>query len=273
MKHTYRLPVLVFASALTMFGCTKKHEEVDLSGIHGTTAAVRETMAPTTAAVEITTAPETKDSAQTFPDSSANVSARIETFKEDAVSIEYPVVSNLTDSKIQEGVNELLRSNAIAIKDYYTAEDPVTLDVTCKVISVDRSRLTAVYKGTCKTESAAYPTNIFYTNTLDLKQVKSLGFNDYSDAYTMAGYLMSDDVRFYQSTPDLTQALLAHRAASSIEEYTKLFNQADFPLSSAPDALFPESFSYTHEGTLYFSIPVPHALGDYAIVTFDIDGK
>ena len=34
-----------------------------------------------------------------------------------------------------------------------------------------------------------------------------------------------------------------------------------------------ESFSYTHEGVLYFSIPVPHALGDYAIVTFNMDGK
>ena len=271
MKRTYILPLLVLSSSLAIFGCTKKHEEVDLSGIH--TTAAKETMAPTTAAVEVTTAAETQDSPETSKDPSANVSAEIETFKEGTVSIQYPVVSNLSDSKTQDKVNELLFANATAITSYFTEEEGVTLDITCKVISVDRSRLTAVYKGTSTVQGAAYPTNLFYTNTVDLKQVKSLGFNDYADAYTMAGYLMSDDVKFYQAGAELTQALLEYRAASSVEEYTQIFNRADFPLSSAPDALFPESFSYTHEGILYFSIPVPHALGDYAIVTFNIDGK
>ena len=36
---------------------------------------------------------------------------------------------------------------------------------------------------------------------------------------------------------------------------------------------FPESFCYSHEVFLYFSIPYPHALEDYAIITFTLDGK
>ena len=234
-------------------------------------------MAPTTAPVEVTTAAETtkavSESETGVSESSANVSADIETFTDGTISIQYPVVSNLSDSGTQKAVNELLLANATAITRFIPPEDPVTINVTCKVISVDRSRLTAVYEGTQQVQGAAYPTNIFYTNTVDLKQVKSLGFNDYSDAYTMAGYVMSGDVEFYQASPDLTAALLAHRAAMSVEQYTQLFDQADFPLSSSQDASFPESFSYTHEGVLYFSIPVPHALGDYAIVKFNIDGK
>lgn len=274
MKPTYILPLLVLGSSVMIFGCTKKHEEVDLSGIH-TTAAVRETMAPTTAAVEVTSSAPTEAS-QEADGSALNVSAAVETFKDTShgsVSIQYPVVSNLSDSKTQEEVNRLLLANATAIIGSITAEDSVTIDISCKVISVDRSRLTAVYKGTMQVQGSPYPTNVFYTNTVDLKQVKSLGFNDYSDAYTMAGYVMSDDVQFYQSTADLNQALLSHRATMSVEQYTQLFDQADFPLSSTEDGFFPESFSYTHEGVLYFSIPVPHPLGDYAIVTFNIDGK
>lgn len=281
MRRTYIMPLLILTSSVMLMSCKKKQDDTDLSGIHTTAQAPKETMAAATSApVEVTTAAETTKAAQEAETGSdgalANVSANIETFQDSSagsVSIQYPVVSNLSDPQTQKAVNELLFNNATAIAGFVTKDGPGTIDITCKVISVDRSRLTAVYKGTAQAQGSAYPTNVFYTNTVDLKQVKSLGFNDYSDAYTMAGYLMSDDVEFYQAAPELTQALLNHRASMSVEQYTQIFDQADFPLSSQEGASFPESFSYTHEGVLYFSIPVPHALGDYAIVTFNIDGK
>lgn len=274
MKHRHLLPIF-FLTFIAISGCTGRHEAVDLSGIH--TSAARETMVSSTvsATAPLTTAAETTQESSSSKDI-ANVSAVVETYtdaKNGSVSIQYPVVSNLSDASIQDAVNKLLFTNATAIVDAIASETPVTFDITCRVESVDRSRLTAVYKGFYQAEGSAYPTNVFYTNTVDLKQAKSLGFNDYSDAYTMAGYVMSDDVRFYQTGDDETEALLAHRAAMSVEQYTQMFEQADFPLSTDEDAPFPESFSYTHEGVLYFSIPVPHTLGDYAIVTFNMDGK
>ena len=104
-------------------------------------------------------------------------------------------------------------------------------------------------------------------------EIRSLGFNDYSDAYTMAGYVMSEDVEFFGADPLLTEELLKYRADQSLEYFTALFNQADFPLDPDGDAAFPESFSYTGGSMLYFSIPVPHALGDYALIQFPLDGK
>ena len=83
---------------------------------------------------------------------------------------------------------------------------------------------------------AAYPVSVFYTNTVDLNQVRNLGLSDYTDGYTMAGYVL-----------------------------------ADFPLAS--DTVWPESFSYENHGTICFSVPVPHALGDYVIVAFDPSTK
>ena len=52
---------------------------------------------------------------------------------------------------------------------------------------------------------------------------------------------------------------------------TEVFNGADFPLAS--ENAWPESFSYESHGTICFSVPVPHALGDYVIVTFNPSTK
>ena len=163
------------------------------------------------------------------------------------------------------------------------------LTIDCKVVSLDTSRITVVYQGEYYVKQGAYPVQTFYTNTVDLNQVKSLGINDYSDAYTMAGYLMSDDVRFVSAEPEsvsslwdihfvaaepkLTSALWDYRSSQSIDYFTDLLNKADFPSKNEDTSIFPESFSYLSNSTLYFSIPVPHALGDYAIVAYPMDGK
>ena len=48
------------------------------------------------------------------------------------------------------------------------------------------------------------------------------------------------------------------------------------PLTKSSDGktlTWPDSFSYESEGDLYFSVPVPHALGDYVIVEYDVTTK
>lgn len=283
MKRYLMFCALTASCVMLAAGCKKKdHEEIDLSGIH--TTAARETMAPTTAAPKET---ESETAAESNEESSSaaeakNVSASVKTAafkaenKNSKISIQYPEVANLSDSSKQEQVNELLKANAESFAEYFLdPEAEITAEIKCEVKSVDRNRLTAVYTGTYTAKDAAYPVSVFYANTVDLNQVKSLGFNDYSDAYTMAGYLMSDDVQFVTDSEDMTNALLEYRAGQTVEDFTALFNEADFPLKESEDgtALFPESFSYTDKGVLYFSIPVPHALGDYALVSFPMDGK
>lgn len=277
MKHRYLL-ALLFLAVLAAAGCARRRKALDLSGIH--TSAAKETMSASTVAATAPEPPSSSKAAQSSPaafdGASANVSAKVETYKDDSkgsVSIQYPVVSNLTDAALQKKVNELLLANATAIAGSLSAEAPADLDVACEVVAADRSRLTAVYTGTLKVQGESDPANVFYANTVDLKQAKSLGFNDYSDAYTMAGYVMSDDVEFYQADSERVQALLNYRSGMSVEQYAQIFDQADFPLSETKGGAFPESFSYAKEGVLYFSIPAPHALGDYAIVTFNMDGK
>lgn len=291
MRKKTLLLFLLAASVMATGGCRKKSQEkMDLTSTH-TTAA--ETMAPETTKAETENPTETEETTQAANAStSVSGSTKLETYHpKDMPSgfITYPVVTHMKDEAKQNQVNDLLFENAISICDSLDLEHMDYLTVNCKIISLDTSRITVAYQGEYYVKQGAYPVQIFYTNTIDLNQVKSLGINDYSDAYTMAGYLMSDDVRFVVVTPEstsslwdyrfvdadpeLTSSLWDYRSDQSIDYFTDLLNKADFPSKTGDSSIFPESFSYLSNSTLYFSIPIPHALGDYAIVAYPMDGK
>lgn len=275
MRKKTLLLFLLAASVMMTGGCRKmSQEKMDLTSTH-TTAA--ETMAPETTAAETEVSKETEETTQAANASiGVSGSTKIETYHPKdfpAGSISYPVVAHMKDEAKQNQVNDLLYENAISICDSLDLKNMDYLTIDCKVVSLDTSRITVVYLGEYYVKQGAYPVRTFYANTVDFNQVKSLGINDYSDAYTMAGYLMSDDVRFDNTDAELTSSLWDYRSNQSIDYFTDLLNKADFPSKTGDSSIFPESFSYLSNSTLYFSIPVPHALGDYAIVAYPMDGK
>ncbi len=269
MKRFTIIPALMLAGSCLLSGCSgcSKEANVDLSSAH-TTAAV-ETMAPTTAQPS---EEETETSTAVSEESAAaSVSASTETYTSGNISIQYPVVSSMDDEEKEKKVNELLKSNALSfLKAQGVDEKKDTLSIKCKIVSADRRRITAVYTGQLNASGAAHPISVFFTNTVDLNKGTDIGFSTYADPYTMAGYVMSEDCQFDGLSAENTKAAKEYIAAQSIDYYHKLFESADFPLE---DGKFPESFSYEKQGEIYFSIPMPHAMGDYAIVKFTPDTK
>lgn len=243
---------------------SKTPEKADLSTIHTEAAAE----APKETLPAATQAPETEETTEGQEDAASSVSASIETYTSGKVSIQYPAVDQMDDASKKDKINELLKTNALSfIKANDIDEANDTLDIKCKVISVDRKRLTATYTGTLSAKGAAHPVNLFYSNTVNLLQAQNLGLDDFTDAYTMAGYVLSDDVKFSGISSDVEAQVLSYRSSMDLDSLTAVFNSADFPLSS--ETQWPESFSYEKQGTIYFSLPVPHALGDYVLVAFD----
>lgn len=239
-------------------------DKIDLSTIH--TEASEETMASSEA--PSSSPAETMESSKETASSSTSVSASIETYTSGKVSIQYPVVTNLEDEDLQAQINTHLKDNALSVIEANQIDPQQdSLEIKCSVISADRSRLTATYSGVLTAGTAAHPVNLFYSNTVSMTQGTDLGFSDFTDAYTMAGYVLSDDVKFLNLTADTLSAVLEYRKGLSIEELTAVFEKADFPLDDT--GTWPESFSYEKQGTICFSMPVPHALGDYVIVSFD----
>ena len=122
---------------------------------------------------------------------------------------------------------------------------------------------------------------LFLACTLkDVKTLKDISLKDAADPYTMAAYALSEEVSFITADPEaakaVAEALKAVRKDMTVEQYTECLEKADFPLKKGSDGktvTWPASFSYESEGTLYYSVPVPHALGDYIIVEYDITTK
>lgn len=235
---------------------SKTPEKADLSTIH-TEAA---TEAPKETLPAATQAPETEETTEGQEDAASSVSASIETYTSGKVSIQYPAVDQMDDASKKDKINELLKTNALSfIKANDIDESNDTLDIKCKVISVDRKRLTATYTGTLSAKGAAHPVNLFYSNTVNLLQAQNLGLDDFTDAYTMAGYVLSDDVKFSGISSDVEAQVLSYRSSMDLDSLTAVFNSADFPLSS--ETQWPESFSYENRepSTFHCLFPMPWA--------------
>ncbi len=278
MKHTsYIAASITLAMVLSLSGC-KSREKIDLTGIHSqaeTTVPEKETLAGSDASKTTEAAKETKGTeAETKKgaDSSSALSVRskIATEKSGKVSIEYPILSNLRDSKSEEAVNALIKDAATRILTDYEVDSAMdTVSVTCNVISLDRSKAVLTFEGSLMKNGASYPVNVFYTCTVDLNKETLLGLSNYADPYTMAGYILSDDCVLEK--PSDSKEAMEYLKTQDINTLWGILKNADFTSGTA--AGFPESFSYENQGTIYMSLPVPHALGDYVIVRFTPDTK
>ncbi len=271
------LAALTLLTAIAITGCKDKYEDLDLTGIHTSaeeTTPEAETMAETTAAEqeEAETEPETSDSDTAGSDSVTALSVRssIATEKDGKVSIEYPILSNLRDQKTEDLVNDRIREYATMLVDVYEldpAKDNVTIQ--CDIISLDRSKATLKFTGSMMADGAAHPSALFYTMNVDLADGSLQTLNDYADPYTMAGYIISEDCIITSSEDDA--AVKEYLSTLDLNTLWETLKNCDFSAEKA-DA-FPSAFSYVNQGIIYISVPVPHALGDYAIVEFHPEGK
>ncbi len=243
-------------------GCKKKeHEKIDLGTMDTTAAESIEEVTQASSAAE--TAPPSTQATQ-------KMTTKINTYTSGKVSIQYPSVENPDDQEKAEAINQLMKENALSfVKAMGLDEAEDNVSIQCKILSADRSRITATYTGTFQKKGDADTTAVFYSNTVDVKEAKDLGFDKFADPYTMAGYVLSGDCIFPFASETQKQKLMSWKNKNTLDYYTKLFNQADFPFEGE----FPQSFSYEQDGDIYFSIPVSHELGDYAIVVYMPDTK
>lgn len=289
MKRFTILLAISISCILALGGCSKKDKDrTDLTSTH--TTAAQETMAPSTTALE---SKELETSQETHSDTDSgnetvkepavsSVTTSMHTYTSGNIIIEYPTVSNLSQTSVQDKVNKLLKEHALEIIDAYSIDGTKdTLFVKCSIKGVDRRRVTAVYTGSYLAEGSAYPLNIFYTNTIDTVHGEDMELSDYADPYTLAGYVLSDDCQFYQVGHAAETEIIKIKNDTDIDTYTAMFRRADFPYKEAEKQTgdteaaihFPEVFSYEEQGTIYVSIPVTHALGDYALIKYTPDTK
>ncbi|MEQ2562195.1 hypothetical protein WMO41_03245 [Ventrimonas sp. CLA-AP-H27] len=277
LKYTLAITLLALSTACLATGCKKKHDKIDLSGSQASegtvqTAPASATIAETESSSNITIEPgiENAQSQGTSAGGSAaalSLSVQTDTYQNGNISIQYPVIS---DHSVKAGINEYLKENALAIlKAWEIDEARDTMNITCKILSATKNRITVRYDGSVMTDGGMHPTAVFYTNTVNLSSGSDIGLSYLADPATLASYVLSDDCTFPEADAETIAAAKTFLKEENPAYYTGLFQNADFPYQGT----FPESFSYEYEGSVYFSLPVPHALGDYILAAYTPENK
>ena len=284
LKYTMTITLLALGTACLATGCKKKHDKIDLSGSQAAESTVQTAPAATTAseenssenqtAQEITIEPAIEHAAGQSQGTSAggsatasSLSVKTETYQNGNVSIQYPVIS---DSSVNAEINAHLKENALSIlKAYEIDETKDTVTITCKILSATKNRITVRYEGDCAGPDSMHPTTVFYTNTVNLSSGADIGLSQLVDPSTLAAYVLSDDCTFPEADAEIAAAAKEFLASMDQAYYTDLFQHADFPYSGT----FPECFSYEFEGSVYVSLPVAHAIGDYILAVYTPENK
>lgn len=277
LKYTLAITLLALSTACLATGCKKKHDKIDLSGSQASegtvqTAPASTTIAETESSSNITIEPgiENAQSQGTSAGGSAaalSLSVQTDTYQNGNISIQYPVIS---DNSVKAGINEHLKENALAIlKAWEIDEARDTMNITCKILSATKNRITVRYDGSVMTDDGMPPTAVFYTNTVNLSSGSDIGLSYLADPATLASYVLSDDCTFPEADAETIAAAKTFLKEENPAYYTGLFQNADFPYQET----FPECFSYEYEGSVYFSLPVPHALGDYILAAYTPENK
>ncbi len=274
-KYTLTLTMLALASACLISGCKKKHDKIDLSGSDASESIVQTAPAATKAEktetdISIEPGIENAGATGTSAGGSADafsLSVKTDTYKNNSISIQYPVVS---DNSIKASVNDHLKENALSIlKGWEVDEEKDSLEVNCTILSATKNRITVRYEGSYMPSGGAHPSSVFYTNTVNLGSGADIGLSSLADPATLASYVLSDNCIFPEADAEIATAAKNFLKEENKDYFMKLFTNADFPYQE----IFPECFSYEYEGTIYFSLPLPHAIGDSILVAYTPENK
>lgn len=262
-KKSILILAALSAAVFTCSGC-KKREPVDLSSLHTTEAVETESMMETPP-VKQTDAPS--ESVSRVPTDSAALKTELKTEQIGSSSVQYPQISGMKDTSRQEEANAILKNNALAVAKAYPDQ---TFSVRATVEAVNLKRVTVSYRGSAGLASGGEE-RFFYTNTLDLDTMENLGLSDFTDAYTVAGYIVSGDYKLSDAAGNEESIRSELNAPDrTVEYYYNKLKAADF---SAGGGDWPEMFSYEKQGVVYVSLPLSQAAGGYVLIHYSPDNK
>jgi len=171
------------------------------------------------------------------------------------ITVSYPQITKLSDSKGQEKINEIIKTEALKIANGWTDQDKVTIDINYEIKWQGAGLLSIEYSGYLNPHGAAHPTNVFYTTSINMREGKRLQLKD----------LVNIDDNFVERmkkgkiiavSPEITFDSLGY----SNDDLIKAFKTAD--VRGNPEDTY-GTFCYFTNDSLGISLEVCHALGDH----------
>ncbi|GGG86281.1 hypothetical protein [Paenibacillus radicis (ex Gao et al. 2016)] len=183
-------------------------------------------------------------------------------FSNQQAAIHYPEITNLDRPEQTEKLNEVLKSDAMQIVDYFGGnEQSNELDADYFSKLLGDKLISVAYTGSSYVKGGAYPRSIFVTTNLDLTKEKKIVLKD---------IVRIDDefialLRGAKYVPYDSELVVEEEAREELSSYSNeqliaFFNQSD--VISDTNEL--SVFTYFTKDSLGISFNVPHALGDHA---------
>ncbi|WP_099468419.1 hypothetical protein [Konateibacter massiliensis] len=184
--------------------------------------------------------------------------------EKDKISIQYPKLVNLSDTKIEEKWNRIIEDKITKDLELLTDNDVYSLSYEVATNTAEELSLKLI--GSCYYDGAEQPLNFIYTYNISLTTGESLRLSDRTDVAKLAAQIYNG-TGF--STEDGKMEAFMQYIYSAFENEELLAEMlANFDYSEEAEEA-PYGYSFYEGNKLWLCIEVPHDLGDYIILTLD----
>ncbi|WP_025721828.1 hypothetical protein [Paenibacillus polymyxa] len=182
-----------------------------------------------------------------------------EKYSEHGIVIKYPQITKLKDIAKQKSLNQILKTDALeGLQNYADSNSGVHVEIDYEIKRQSERFLSVQYTGIHYVKDAAYPSHMFYTTNLDMKQASRIRLRD----------LVKVEKPFIELIKSGKITAVQPEQQGLIGDFTKddlikLLANADVTKGSLAEVEM-ESFSYLTNDSLGMSVPMAHVVGDHA---------
>ncbi|KAF6634673.1 DUF4163 domain-containing protein [Paenibacillus sp. EKM208P] len=182
-----------------------------------------------------------------------------EEYSKNGIVIKYPQIIKLKDIAKQKSLNKILKADALeGLQNYADSNSGVHVEIDYEIKQQSERFLSIQYTGIHYVKDAAYPTHMFYTTNLDMKQVSRIRLRD----------LVKVEKPFIELIKSGKITAVQPEQQGLMGDFTKddliqLLTNADVTKGSLAEVEM-ESFSYFTNDSLGMSVPMAHVVGDHA---------
>ncbi|ADO59044.1 hypothetical protein [Paenibacillus polymyxa] len=182
-----------------------------------------------------------------------------EKYSKNGIVIKYPQITKLKDIAKQKSLNQILKTDALeGLQNYADSNSGVHVEMDYEIKRQSERFLSVQYMGIRYVKDAAYPTHMFYTTNLDMKQASRIRLRD----------LVKVENPFIELIKSGKNTAVQPEQQGLIGDFTKddliqLLANADVTKGSIAEVEM-GSFSYFTNDSLGMSVPMAHMVGDHA---------
>ncbi|BCN29186.1 polysaccharide deacetylase family protein [Anaeromicropila herbilytica] len=182
-------------------------------------------------------------------------------YKNNNIRINYPKITGLKNSKNQSAINNIIKKYALS---YHTNKDSkMSLEVKYKITLSTKSLLSIQYSGEENYPGAAYPTNVFYTTNIDMKNAKAIKLSDMVLINKNFVKALKKGIYVTYSTSDkkLQTQMAEYLNNLDDKELIDSIKQSD---NMDKNKNTYQTYCYLTKDAIVISLYVPHVMGDHA---------